>query len=53
MAKDAVVLSGGATKVMRCACRHEWQDKKYGPGMRVHNKATTQYVCTVCANKRV
>lgn len=32
-----------------CSCNHEYQDKKYGPGKRVHNKkANGQQTCTVC-----
>lgn len=43
------------TKVLKCLCEHEDQDRMYGKGMRVHNrldnkdsKKDPQYVCTVC-----
>jgi hypothetical protein len=46
------------TKIMFCGCEHEWQDKKYGKHMRLHNecvkqekgkRATTKgFRCTVC-----
>ena len=40
-----------ATAITTCNCEHEYQDKKYGKGMRVHNetnKVPTTYRCTVC-----
>jgi hypothetical protein len=48
-----------ATAVKTCIanCKHEYQDKKYGKGKRVHNlkKASTgsqEYTCTVCRKER-
>lgn len=45
-----------ATKVLRCTCKHEFQDERYGRGKRLHNKladkATYDWRCTVCANER-
>jgi hypothetical protein len=43
-----------ATSVRGCTCVHEYQDKKYGPGMRVHNLAAKDngWVCTVCGAKK-
>lgn len=44
-------------KVMKCSCKHEFQDEKYGKGMRVFNptgKGSDQgsgYICTVCNAK--
>lgn len=39
--KDSVILD--------CTCKHEYQDKKYGAGKRVHNpRKSNQYACTVC-----
>ena len=43
-----------AVKVIKCNCNHDYQDKVYGKGMRVHNyaeKAET-YKCTVCGDKK-
>lgn len=34
--------------ILRCTCKHEFQDKRYGKGKRVFNKTTTGYRCTVC-----
>lgn len=38
-----------------CSCKHEYQDKKYGLGIRVHNvggsKDIKTKICTVCGNK--
>ena len=41
------------TIIKRCTknCEHEYQDKKYGKGMRVHNVGRNQTTCTVCRNK--
>lgn len=42
-------------KVVACDCRHEYQDRVYGPGQRVHNVApkagpnkSRALRCTVC-----
>ena len=45
-----------ATKVMRCTCESEFQDKEYGKGMRLFNlrddkKHAGEAFCTVCGNK--
>jgi len=46
--------TSNATKVLKCTCQHEFQDRKYGAGMRVHNYArsangkTGGWRCTVC-----
>jgi len=35
--------------IKTCTCKHEFQDKKYGKGMRVHTvKVNGQAICTVC-----
>ena len=39
--------------ILKCDCKHEYQDKKYGEGKRVHNpfpdnNGTTSYRCTIC-----
>lgn len=35
--------------IKSCDCQHEFQDKKYGRGKRVHNKTMKdEYRCTVC-----
>lgn len=41
--------------VKKCDCEHKYQDKKYGPGMRVMNPMTkTDGVrCTVCAREHL
>lgn len=44
-------LVAGAT-LRKCNCAHEYQDQKYGAGIRVHNlagkKGATVAICTVC-----
>lgn len=43
---------------MLCSCKHEFQDRTYGPGRRVHNKAKSKakslvdWVCTVCGDRK-
>lgn len=42
------------TKIIKCNCKHDYQDEKYGKGNRVHNSTARsndhkEYRCTVCA----
>lgn len=34
--------------VRSCSCKNEFQDEKYGKGMRLKNKTTSGFRCTVC-----
>lgn len=34
--------------IMACGCRHQYQDKQYGVGQRVHNECEQGWRCTVC-----
>lgn len=40
------------SKIMKCTCKHEYQDQVYGKGMRVCNpigkSQDSGYKCTVC-----
>ena len=40
--------------ILKCNCKHKYQDKRYGLGRRVHNACTkgskVVYRCTVCSN---
>ena len=38
----------GGTKIAPCTCAHEFQDRTYGRGQRVHNRTVKGYRCTVC-----
>ncbi len=44
--------------ILRCSCKHEFQDERYGRGMRVHNPCSDkgprsgQATCTVCGVAR-
>jgi len=44
--------------ILKCTCSHEFQDKKYGRGRRVHNPTSRGtgsdqvFRCTVCLNER-
>ena len=42
------------TKIVRCSCRHEYQDEKYGQGKRVANfsEREKKFRCTVCGQMR-
>lgn len=48
--------SGQGTEILICSCQHEFQDKKYGKGKRVHNrkasKSTFDFKCTVCGKDK-
>ena len=36
--------------IKKCKCQHEFQDKTYGVGMRVHTEGSKGAKCTVCGN---
>jgi hypothetical protein len=46
------------TTIRPCTCEYEYQDKKYGKGMRVHNegaamaKQHVEWTCTVCGKAK-
>lgn len=42
------------TVIIPCKCKHEYQDKKYGDGKRVHNVggAGKEASCTVCSSTK-
>lgn len=42
------------TKVLKCGCKHAYQDKRYGPGKRLHNALAggKGYRCTVCKKEQ-
>lgn len=38
-----------STQIIKCRCRHEYQDQLYGRGNRVHNPVGNgSWTCTVC-----
>lgn len=43
------------TVIVRCKtnCQHDFQDKQYGPGMRVHNITNKGRRCTVCGHHEI
>jgi hypothetical protein len=43
-----------STAIKTCDCKHEFQDKKYGEGKRVHNLVNKDgtWRCTVCSKIR-
>lgn len=40
-----------STKRINCTCQHEYQDSKYGKGIRIANFAPKKngFVCSVCS----
>lgn len=46
------------TQILDCQCKHDWQDRQYGRGKRLHNKILNekgigpQWRCTVCQKER-
>lgn len=46
------------TRILKCTCKHEFQDERYGKGKRVHNKkkpvaaGISEWECTVCSKRR-
>ena len=40
------------TEIRKCTCKHEYQDERYGKGMRLYNKIGKDkgWRCTVCGN---
>ena len=45
--------------ILKCNCKHDFQDKVYGLGKRVHNqivnkinKLIAKFRCTVCKTER-
>jgi len=51
--KSTKKTSGG--KVIRCTCKHDFQDRTFGESMRFMNQTTKgdgkTYRCTVCAKE--
>jgi hypothetical protein len=46
------------TKPFPCSCESDYQDRRYGAGRRLHNRAAVEskvpeWRCTVCGTKRV
>ena len=43
-----------STIILKCTCKHAFQDVRYGEGRRVHNvgEANDKAVCTVCRDTK-
>jgi len=53
--RSPINMSDTKVAILPCSCKHEYQDKKYGKGNRVHNKKGSKnpgYRCTVCGISR-
>lgn len=53
MAKQEESKEGSKTcAILRCNCSHEYQDRRYGKGKRLHNLKTKTIgrTCTVCGS---
>ena len=44
--------AGKGVKIMLCACKHDYQDEKYGKNQRVHNPTKKGHRCTVCGTSK-
>ena len=44
----AKAFKTNSTIIAKCDCKNEFQDKKYGKGMRAKNSHNSGYRCTVC-----
>jgi hypothetical protein len=45
------------SKIIRCSCVNQWQDQRYGAGMRVHTrtqkgKTIPVWRCTICLSEK-
>lgn len=42
--------------LLKCRCVNAWQDRTYGPGMRVHNKTKkgdgAVHRCSICLDEK-
>lgn len=52
-----MIWTKASCKITSCDCKHEYQDKMYGRGQRVHNPCkrgtdSVDYRCTVCGKKK-
>jgi hypothetical protein len=46
---------GDNKMLIKCTCKHEFQDKRYGKTVRVYNQKVdrTTYKCTVCGREQI
>ncbi len=46
----------GGVRIASCSCKHEFQDRTYGPGQRVFSIATKKKdgdACSVCGKRKL
>ncbi len=36
--------------ILKCTCKHDFQDREHGRGNRVHNRCNQGARCTVCGS---
>ena len=41
-----------APKAVKCQCRHPFQDRAYGLGLRLHAATKAGWRCTVCSTEK-
>lgn len=44
--------------IKKCDCKHDYQNKRYGKGNRIHNEITKKenvnnWRCTVCGKEKI
>ena len=53
-----MLMKGETKMILKCNCKNDYQDERYGTGNRVHNPIkvsgtqSPQYRCTVCLSVR-
>jgi hypothetical protein len=52
MAKESKPKAASGGMVLTCKCVHDYQDRTYGKGRRLHTERKSGYRCTVCGNLR-
>lgn len=56
--ENYIRIFGEKEMIIKCTCKHEFQDARYGKGIRVHNKIKSkssgmeEFRCTVCGTVR-
>lgn len=46
--QQGIAFTAASPKTMPCSCRSEFQDARYGAGMRLKNPTKEGHRCTVC-----
>ena len=50
--KETISMGERATKRLKCSCHHLFQDRICGSQVRIHNRTSDGWRCTVCGKER-